>query len=69
MIFVHVYEVRLRKDKRRVDLVSHAPAFGWLYGEPKVSRAVTPTRSDRPKPSQGHGSVCALDFRPGYSTA
>jgi len=53
---MHVYELRPRKDHRGVDLISDALPFGRLwYGEPSVSRAVTPTRSDRPKPSQGMG--------------
>ena len=31
---IHVYEVRPRKDKRGVDLISDAPPFGRLwYGE------------------------------------
>jgi hypothetical protein len=31
----HIYEVRPRKDKRGVDLISDAPPFGRLwYGEP-----------------------------------
>jgi len=38
----HVYEVRPRKDKRRVDLISDALPFGALwYGEPNaVSNAI-----------------------------
>ena len=33
---MHVYEVRPRKDKRGVDLISDALPFGRLwYGEPK----------------------------------
>ena len=33
----HVYEVRPRKDKRGVDLISDALPFGRLwYGEPKA---------------------------------
>jgi len=38
----HVYEVRPRKDKRGVDLISDALPFGRLrYGEPNaVSNAV-----------------------------
>jgi len=38
----HVYEVRLRKDKRGVDLISDALPFGRLwYGEPNaVSNAI-----------------------------
>ena len=33
----HVYEVRPRKDRRGVDLISDAPPFGRLwYGEPKA---------------------------------
>src|SRR4029450_11649173 len=36
---VHVYEVRLRKDKRGVDLISDALPFGRLwYGEPSAIR-------------------------------
>jgi hypothetical protein len=32
---MHVYEIRTRKDKRRVDLISDALPFGRLwYGEP-----------------------------------
>jgi hypothetical protein len=38
----HVYEVRPRKDKRGVDLISDALPFGGLwYGEPNaVSNAI-----------------------------
>ncbi len=37
MISVHVYEVRPRKDKRGVDLISDALPFGRLwYGEPNA---------------------------------
>jgi hypothetical protein len=35
----HVYEVRPRKDKRGVDLILDALAFGRLwYGEPDASQ-------------------------------
>ena len=35
---MHVYEIRPRKDKRRVDLISDAPPFGRLwYGEPNAA--------------------------------
>ena len=45
----HVYEVRPRKDKRGVDLISDALPFGRLwYGEPNVRGAATP-KNDRPK--------------------
>jgi hypothetical protein len=39
---MHLYEVRPRKDKRCVDLISDALPFGWLwYGERiAVSNAV-----------------------------
>ena len=39
---VHVYEVRPRKDKRGVDLISDALPFGRLwYGEPNaISNAI-----------------------------
>jgi hypothetical protein len=39
---MHVYEVRPRKDKRAVDLISDALPFGRLwYGEPNaISNAV-----------------------------
>ena len=39
---VHVYAVRLRKDKRGVDLISDALPFGRLwYGEPNaISNAI-----------------------------
>jgi hypothetical protein len=39
---IHVYEVRPRKDKRGVDLISDALPFGRLwYGEPNaVSNAI-----------------------------
>jgi hypothetical protein len=38
----HVYQIRLRKDKRRVDVISDALPFGRLwYGEPNaVSNAI-----------------------------
>jgi hypothetical protein len=38
----HTYEVRLRKDKRGVDLISDALPFGRLwYGEPNaISNAI-----------------------------
>ena len=41
-ISAHVYEVRPRKDKRGVDLISDALPFGRLwYGEPNaISNAV-----------------------------
>ena len=33
----HVYEVRPRRDKRGVDLISDVLPFGWLwYGEPNA---------------------------------
>ena len=36
---MHVYEFRPRKDKRGVDLISDALAFGRLwYGEPNAVR-------------------------------
>jgi len=31
---MHVYEIRPRKDKRGVDLISDAPPFGQLCGTP-----------------------------------
>jgi len=35
---IHVYEVRPRKDKRRVNLISDALPFGRLcYGEPSAA--------------------------------
>jgi len=35
---LHIYEVRPRKDKCGVDLISDALPFGWLwYGEPNAS--------------------------------
>ena len=39
---IHVYEVRPRKDKRGVDLISDALPFGRLwYGEPNaISNAI-----------------------------
>ena len=39
---MHTYDVRPRKDKRGVDLISDAPPFGRLwYGEPNaVSNAI-----------------------------
>ena len=38
---MHVYEVRPRKDKRGVDLISDALPFGRLwYGEPKRRNAI-----------------------------
>jgi len=39
---MHFYEVRLRKDKRGVDLISDALPFGRLwYGEPNaISNAI-----------------------------
>ncbi len=45
----HLCEVRPRKDKRGVDLISDALPFGHLwYGEPNVRGAATP-KNDRPK--------------------
>ena len=36
---MHVYEIRLRKDKRGVDLISDVLPFGHLwYGEPNAVR-------------------------------
>jgi hypothetical protein len=49
----HVYEVRARKDKRGVDLISDALPFGRLwYGEPNaitnaIGYAEHRSRSDR----------------------
>jgi len=39
---VHIYEVRPRKDKRSVDLISDALAFGrlWYSGPNAVSNAI-----------------------------
>jgi hypothetical protein len=39
----HAYEVRLRKDRRGVDLVSDALPFGRLFGMPgrKPSRTLS----------------------------
>ena len=34
----HVYEVRPRKDKRGVDLISDALPFGHLYDDPNAIR-------------------------------
>jgi hypothetical protein len=46
---MHVYEVRPRKDKRGVDLISDVLPFGRLwYGGPNVRGAATP-KNDRPK--------------------
>jgi hypothetical protein len=43
---MHNYEVRPRKDKRGVDLISDALPSGWLwYGEPgAISNAIVPAR-------------------------
>jgi hypothetical protein len=46
----HVYEIRPRKDKRGVDLISDALPFGRLwYGEPKPKRLLT-SRSNKREP-------------------
>ena len=37
---MHVYEVRPRKDKRGVDLISDAPPFGRYGGPEAVANAV-----------------------------
>jgi len=53
-----LYEVRPRKDKRGVDLISDVLPFGrLLYGEPNVRGAATPeNENDRPKRLfQDHG--------------
>ena len=43
---VHVYEVRPRKDKRGVDLISDALPFGRLwYDEPNAARMQSDTQS------------------------
>ena len=43
---MHVYEVRPRKDKRGVDLISDALPFGRLwYGEPNAVGTQSATRS------------------------
>jgi hypothetical protein len=48
---MHVYEVRPRKDKRGVDLISDALPFGRLwYGEPMPSR----TQLDTPNTAVDH---------------
>ena len=47
--FMHVYEVRPRKDHRGVNLISDVLPFGRLwYGDPNVSRAVTPREVTAP---------------------
>ena len=52
----HVYEVRPRKDKRSVDLISDAP-FGRLWdGEPNaIGNAVAPMKPDNSK--TGHVEI------------
>jgi hypothetical protein len=46
----HVYEVRPRKDKRSVDLISDALPFGRLwYGEPNAVSQCNRVR-DAPQP-------------------
>jgi hypothetical protein len=48
-MLIRVYEVRLRKDHRGVELISDALPFGRLwYAEPNVRGAATP-KNDRPK--------------------
>jgi hypothetical protein len=37
MISIHAYEIRPRKDRRGVDLISDALPFGWLW-----SRRIAP---------------------------
>jgi hypothetical protein len=45
----HVYEVRPRKDKRRVDLISDALPFGRLwYGEPDAINNAIGSKSREP---------------------
>jgi len=45
----HVYQVRPRKDKRGVDLISDVLPFGGLWcGEPNVRGAAT-LKNDRPR--------------------
>ena len=50
----HVYEVRPRKDKRGVDLISDALLFSRLcYGEPnesKRTRARAISKNGKPRP-------------------
>jgi hypothetical protein len=48
---IHAYEIRPRKDKRGIDLISEALPFGRLwYGEPTVfssaSRAIERRRHE-----------------------
>ena len=53
MHFIHVYEVRPRKDKRGLDLISDALPFGKLwYAEPNaiinaIGYALHRSRSDK----------------------
>jgi hypothetical protein len=48
---MHIYEVRPRKDKRGVDLISEVLPFGSLwYGGHKRSR----TQSDTPSTAVAH---------------
>jgi hypothetical protein len=51
----HVYEVRPRKDKRGVDLISDALPFGRLwYGEPEAATNAIGYAQDR---SRSHHAV------------
>jgi len=67
-VAMHVYEVRPRKDKLGVDVISCAAVQSAVVWRPKRQSGGHPTRGDRPKPSQAHGSLCPLDFRPSYAT-
>src|SRR5215472_8407694 len=52
----HVYEVRPRKDHRGIGLISDVLPFGRLwYGDPNVSRAVTPREVTAPSLAKAMG--------------
>jgi hypothetical protein len=55
---MHVYEVRPRKDKRGVDLISDALPFGRLwYGEPNAASNAIGYAEHR---SRSHDAVIAV---------
>jgi hypothetical protein len=52
---MHAYDVRPRKDKRGVDLISDALPFGWLwYAEPNAVANAIGYAKHR---SRSHGAV------------
>ena len=57
-ISIHVYEVRPRKEKRGVDLISDALPFGWLRRDEGTQRCYQRNRKGPcPASSRSHDAV------------